>query len=76
MTEQSPQTATPTIAETFAARLASLTLDDIPAKARETAINDLLDMAGLCIAARNTEYVHALIEGWDGEGNCTALGHP
>ena len=76
MTEQSPQAGTPTIAETFAARLASLTLDDIPAKARETAINDLLDMAGLCIAARNTDYVHALIEGWDGEGNCTALGHP
>ena len=76
MTDQSPQSATPTIAETFGARLASLTLDDIPAKARETAINDLLDMAGLCIAARNTDYVHALIEGWDGEGNCTAIGHP
>ncbi|MCH7711873.1 MAG: hypothetical protein IH903_09590, partial [Proteobacteria bacterium] len=54
MTEQSPRAVTPTIAEAFGGRLASLTVDDIPAKARDTAINDLLDMAGLCIAARNT----------------------
>jgi 2-methylcitrate dehydratase PrpD len=35
----------------------------------------LLDVAGLCIAARGTEYVSAALAAWDAEGPCTALGH-
>ena len=40
------------IAEKFAAVLSSLSVGDLPDKAKEVAVNDLLDMAGLCIATR------------------------
>ena len=35
----------------------------------------LIDVAGLCVAARNTDYVRAAINGWDASGKCTAIGH-
>ena len=40
------------IAERFAAVLSSLSVGDLPEKAKEVAVKDLLDMAGLCIATR------------------------
>jgi 2-methylcitrate dehydratase PrpD len=36
----------------------------------------LLDVAGLCVAARNTDYVQAALTGWEANGSCTAIGHP
>ncbi|MCK0207793.1 MmgE/PrpD family protein [Starkeya koreensis] len=63
------------LAESISAVLTRLSLDDMGAKAQEMAINDLIDMTGLCVAARNTDYIASLIEGWDGEGACTAIGH-
>lgn len=73
--ETAPETVPETVSEAVAGRLAGLTLDDIPAKAREVAINDLLDMAGLCISARRTDYIAKVIDGCDGDGPCTAIGH-
>jgi 2-methylcitrate dehydratase PrpD len=35
----------------------------------------LIDVAGLCVAARNTDYVGAALAGWEASGGCTALGH-
>lgn len=63
------------LAEEISAVLTGLKLSEIAPKARETAINDLIDMTGLCVAARNTDYIASLIAGWDGEGECTAIGH-
>ncbi|HEX6528435.1 MAG TPA: MmgE/PrpD family protein, partial [Burkholderiales bacterium] len=37
--------------------------------------NLLIDVAGLCVAARNTDYVQAALKGWEASGNCTAIGH-
>jgi 2-methylcitrate dehydratase PrpD len=65
----------PAIAERYATFFADLQLDDLPGNAMEVAVNDLLDMAGLCVAARRTDYVAAILDGWDGEGSCTAIGH-
>jgi len=42
---------------------------------RETAERLLIDIGGLCIAARKTGYVRAALEGWESSGRCTALGH-
>lgn len=67
--------AAPALAERLAEGLTDWSLAALPARAREVAIYDLLDMAGLCVAARNTDYVAAALEGWDGEGRCTAIGH-
>jgi 2-methylcitrate dehydratase PrpD len=42
---------------------------------REVVEKLLIDVAGLCVAARNTDYVHAALAGWEASGKCTAIGH-
>jgi 2-methylcitrate dehydratase PrpD len=42
---------------------------------REVVEKLLLDVAGLCVAARNTDYVRAALAGWEASGTCTAIGH-
>ncbi|MGH8689998.1 MAG: MmgE/PrpD family protein [Burkholderiales bacterium] len=42
---------------------------------RETVERLLIDVAGLCVAARNTDYVGAALAGWEARGDCTAIGH-
>src|SRR3954467_6143490 len=34
----------------------------------------LIDIAGLCVAARRTDYVRAALAGWESDGRCTAIG--
>jgi 2-methylcitrate dehydratase PrpD len=63
------------VAEIFAAWAGGLETEAIPEAARTVARHALLDVAGLCIAARGTEYVSAALAAWDAEGPCTALGH-
>ena len=54
-------------------------LADAAAKAgqppRAVIENLLIDVAGLCVAARNTDYVQAALNAWEASGNCTAIGH-
>ncbi|MEQ9606730.1 MAG: MmgE/PrpD family protein [Kiloniellaceae bacterium] len=64
-----------TLSESFARFLAGLTLEEIPAPARAVALRDLVDAAGLCLAARNERYVQQVLAGCDSEGPCTAVGH-
>ena len=42
---------------------------------RDTAEKLLIDIAGLCVAARRTDYVRAALAGWETSGQCTAIGH-
>jgi 2-methylcitrate dehydratase PrpD len=42
---------------------------------RTIALRDLLDAAGLCVAARQADYTRMIAEGWDADGPCTAIGH-
>ena len=35
----------------------------------------LIDVAGLCVAARSTDYVRAALDGWEASGGCSAIGH-
>lgn len=35
----------------------------------------VIDVAGLCIAARNADFARAALAGWEADGRCTALGH-
>src|SRR5918999_3814897 len=42
---------------------------------REIVERLLIDVAGLCGAARNTDYVRAALGGWEASGRCTAIGH-
>src|SRR4051812_28236820 len=63
----------PSISEQLAARL-----DQSREQAsdfRETAERLLIDIAGLCVAARNSDYVLAALHSWESSGACTAIGH-
>ena len=54
----------------------ALRAGDIPAPVRERAEQLLIDVVGLCVAARRTDYIQALVGAVDGGGPCTAIGHP
>ncbi len=63
------------LAERIAGHFAGLTAADLPASLVSIAVSDLIDVAGLCIAARNSDYVRAALRSCDAGGACTALGH-
>src|SRR6266481_3393650 len=63
------------LTEQMVDRFLPLRLQDLPAKAKDVAVNDLLDMAGNCLSARQTDYMRALLKSCDGGGTCSAIGH-
>ena len=63
------------VAETLAARLSPLSADDLPPVVRDRCRDLLVDVAGLCIAARRSDYVNSIKKSLDAGGNCTAIGH-
>jgi 2-methylcitrate dehydratase PrpD len=64
-----------TIAERLAGWLAQLAVPEIPPPAQDMARKLVLDVIGLCIAARREDYVRAILATADGGGSCTAVGH-
>lgn len=48
----------------------------IPPDCETTAGRLVLDVAGLCVAARNESYVKAVLASAEPGGTCTAIGHP
>src|SRR6185437_10296695 len=67
-----PQTA---VAEHLAQKIAALDASHLPAAVRRKCEDLLVDVVGLCVTARNEDYVKAAIAGWDDDGSCTAIGH-
>jgi 2-methylcitrate dehydratase PrpD len=65
---------TAVIAETIAAWLASSVPDSISAPATAMARRLLIDVTGLCVAARREDYISATLGAAD-PGSCTAIGH-
>lgn len=63
------------VAETIAEWAAGLDARLLPDPVRRAAGRSLLDVAGLCVAARRTDYVAAVKAGWVGPGKATAIGH-
>jgi 2-methylcitrate dehydratase PrpD len=64
-----------TIAEELGAWAADLASNPPPAAVSAVAKRQLLDVAGLCVAARHTPYVKALLEAEYCSGDCTLIGH-
>ena len=60
------------VAEQLAARILAL---DVPAPVREKCVDLAVDVLGLCVTARNEDYVKATLAGCDDDGPCTAIGH-
>jgi 2-methylcitrate dehydratase PrpD len=63
------------VAEVVAQALVGVSPDRLPADAVETAHRLVLDVAGLCVAARREAYVEAALSAVDRVGGCTMLGH-
>jgi len=68
-------TSAPTEAQRLGAWLSALDTRDLPPPAIDTASRLLIDVAGLCLAARNADYVRAVLASLDSAGPCTAIGH-
>jgi 2-methylcitrate dehydratase PrpD len=66
---------TQSVAEALAERVCALGAQDIPDPVKTVCQDLLVDVAGLCVAARHSDYVSALKRSVDAGGPCTALGH-
>jgi 2-methylcitrate dehydratase PrpD len=63
------------VAETLAAKIVALKPATLPAATTRKCEDLLIDVVGLCLTARNEDYVTAALSGWDDDGPCTVIGH-
>jgi 2-methylcitrate dehydratase PrpD len=63
------------VAEKLAASIAMLDSARLPDAVRRKCEDLLVDVVGLCVTARNEDYVKATLAGLDDDGPCTAIGH-
>jgi 2-methylcitrate dehydratase PrpD len=63
------------IAEQITDQALALDVNTIAAAVRARTEELLIDVIGLCVAARNTDYIRALLGGVDSGGPATAIGH-
>ncbi len=67
-----PQTS---VAETLAQEIVALKPGSLPAATTRKCEDLLVDVVGLCVTARNEDYVTSALAGCDDDGPCTAIGH-
>src|SRR6266436_4788667 len=72
MTSELPKTS---VAETLAEKIVALKAGSLPAATTRKCEDLLIDVVGLCVTARNEDYITSALGGWDDDGPCTALGH-
>ena len=72
MTDALPQRA---VAEELAQRIGALEPGRFPPALKAKCVDLLIDIVGLCVTARNQDYVKAALGGLDDDGPCTAIGH-
>jgi 2-methylcitrate dehydratase PrpD len=65
----------PTVAESLARSVALARSRGLPPRVRGTLELLLVDIAGLCVAARNADYVRAALASCESAGSSTAIGH-
>src|SRR5712671_2409746 len=63
------------VAETLADKIVALKPGTLPAATRRKCEDLLIDVVGLCVTARNEDYIKSALAGWDDDGPCTAIGH-
>ena len=66
---------TTSVAEALAEEIAALKPGMLPDATRRKCQDLLIDVIGLCITARNEDYVTSALGGCDDDGVCTAIGH-
>ena len=63
------------VAEALAAKIAGLKPGALPASTTRKCEDLLIDVVGLCVTARNADYVRSAMAGCDDDGPCTVIGH-
>ena len=63
------------VAEKLVDRILPLGPGRLPAAMRQKCEDLAVDVIGLCLTARNQDYVKSALAGCDDEGPCTAIGH-
>jgi 2-methylcitrate dehydratase PrpD len=63
------------IAEHLAERIAAIDPAALPAALRTKCEDLAVDIVGLCLTARQQDYVISTLAACDGDGSCTAIGH-
>src|SRR5580704_2571432 len=64
------------VAETLANKIAALKPGVLPAETTRKCEDLLIDVVGLCVTARNEDYVKAALAACEDDGPCTVIGHP
>ena len=63
------------VAEMLAEKIVVLQSGALPAATARKCEDLLIDVVGLCVTARNEDYVRSALAGCDDDGPCTAIGH-
>jgi len=72
MTSELPKIS---VAETLSLKIAAIKPGGLPAATTRKCEDLLIDVTGLCVTARNEDYITSALSGWDDDGPCTAIGH-
>jgi len=72
MTSELPKIS---VAETLADKIVALKPGTLPAATTRKCEDLLIDVVGLCVTARNEDYIASALAGWDDDGPCTVIGH-
>jgi len=71
MTSELPKTS---VAESLAQKIAALKPGALPLATTRKCEDLLIDVVGLCVTARNEDYVRSALDGCDDDGSCTVIG--
>src|SRR3954454_20405282 len=63
------------VAEALAGKIVALKAGGLPASTTRKCEDLLIDVVGLCVTARNEDYITNALAGCDDDGPCTAIGH-
>src|SRR3979409_2743691 len=72
MTSGLPKTS---VAETLAHGIVALKAGSLPSATTRKCEDLLIDVVGLCVTARNEDYIRSALAGWEDDGPCTVIGH-
>jgi 2-methylcitrate dehydratase PrpD len=72
MTSRLPKTS---VSETLAEKIVALKPSALPTATTRKCEDLLIDIVGLCVTARNEDYLASALAGSEDDGPCTAIGH-
>lgn len=63
------------VAQALAEKIVAVKLGTLPLVTARKCEDLLVDVVGLCVTARNEDYVTSSLQAWEDDGPCTTIGH-